>query len=884
MAVGVGPPGLVQQQQQQQGGDVSGAARRSSRKEGRRAAQAAKVDAREAAEAAHYWSEVARASRERGGGPRQTEAALFASQGSAGINFDQYDRIPVERSDAAAPVAPPIDDQGGFGALSAQWPPFLTANISRMRYDRPTPIQKHAVPLAASGSDLMCCAQTGSGKTAAFLLPVVVRISSSVPAPGRPGLRPGTALPRALVLAPTRELASQISLEAEKLTFGSELGCCCVYGGAKASGQLSALARGRCAVLVATPGRLTDFLGRALVSLSAVEFLVLDEADRMLDMGFEPQIRRIVQRADLPPREAGRVTLMFSATFPPPIQALAAAFLRPGYVWVGVGRVGSSVDSIEQRLVLVPGSAPSKKDKLQLLLAALGSPPGRTLVFAAKKATASWLVKALAREDPPVPARDIHGDRSQAQREAALAAFRRGDVGVLVATDVAARGLDIAEVSHVVNFDLPASADDFDSYVHRIGRTGRAGHKGVATSLYVPGFQPKVGNGPVAGRLAAMLKDAGTELPGWFASLPELSRGGGGAQGGGGGGGGGRAAPVFKDSRAPQQRQQQGRPTSAAGGGRGGASQPRSHGHQEQQTPQEPQQQQRQRGQGPEQPQQQQQPLEPQKKQQRGRGPKQTHQQQQQQQQPQEPQKQQQGRGPKQPQQQQQQQQQLQEPQKQQQGRGPNQPQQQQQQQQPQEPQKQQQQPQEPQKQQQGRGPKQPQQQQQQQPQEPQKQQQGRGPNQPQEPQKQQQGRGPKQPQQKQQQQPQEPKNQQRGRDRQRGQGGRPSSAAANPSAGGAAAGPPGLMMQSSPMEQVRPETAHPAPQQQRQRQQRPSSRGKAAPHQDASAVKPKPQQEPQTAVVLEVSRPASARGGRRGRGGLEGRAATVPTQINGPL
>jgi ATP-dependent RNA helicase DDX3X len=237
-------------------------------------------------------------------------------------------------------------------------------------------------------------------------------------------------------------------------------------------------------------------------------------------MGFEPQIRRIVRA--MPPT-ASRQTLLFSATFPHAIQTLAREFLRP-HVWIGVGRVGSTNEGIEQRVLLATAD---KRLKLSLVVAALGEREGRTLVFVEKKRTATWLKKMLrnggasdappAERFAPVAAEDIHGDRSQSQREAALAAFRSGACRVLVATDVAARGLDVAGVEHVINMDLPTSADDFDSYVHRIGRTGRAGHTGLATSLFVPGFDPKTGNGKIAPALATLLKEAKQVVPPFLA-------------------------------------------------------------------------------------------------------------------------------------------------------------------------------------------------------------------------------------------------------------------------------------------------------------------------------------------------------------------------------
>jgi len=331
------------------------------------------------------------------------------------------------------------------------------------------------------------------------------------------------------VLAPTRELALQIALEAEKLCYQSPLRSVVVYGGADQKKQVRDLAFG-CDIVVATPGRLNDFIDRGIVQMSSVTFLVLDEADRMLDMGFEPQIRRIVEGADMPPKER-RQTLLFSATFAAEIQKLAAAFLRP-YVWIAVGRVGSTVENIEQRLILAPAD---KRKKLKLCAEALGECEGRTLVFVQKKRTATWLKHCFrrggpgdARPDekfPPVLAEDIHGDRTQVQREAALKKFRAGTCKVLVATDVAARGLDIGGVEHVINFDLPLAAQDFDSYVHRIGRTGRAGHQGLATSLYVPGHCNKTGNGPIASQLLRQMEETGSDVPDWFKGLPETGTG-----------------------------------------------------------------------------------------------------------------------------------------------------------------------------------------------------------------------------------------------------------------------------------------------------------------------------------------------------------------------
>ena len=387
-----------------------------------------------------------------------------------GINFDRYDNIPVETSGRDAP--PPAADFAGLNL-----PEVLNQNIQLAGYAKPTPIQKYTVPISMAGRDLMACAQTGSGKTASFLLPMITKLLGiEKPPPAR------KAYPLALILSPTRELTSQICNEAKKFCYLSGCRPVVVYGGADIRDQLRDLERG-CELLVATPGRLVDLMERARVSLQYCCGLILDEADRMLDMGFEPQIRRIVR---VMPPPAQRHTLLFSATFPETIQKLAKEFLRP-YVWIAVGRVGSTVEGITQRIWQ---AAADKRQKLGLVVKALAERDGRTLVFVEKKRSATWLKKMLrnggasdappAERFTPVAAEDIHGDRSQSQREAALAAFRSGSCRVLVATDVAARGLDVPGVEHVINMDLPFARDDFDSYVHRIGRTGRGEEKGYA--------------------------------------------------------------------------------------------------------------------------------------------------------------------------------------------------------------------------------------------------------------------------------------------------------------------------------------------------------------------------------------------------------------------
>jgi len=437
----------------------------------------------------------------------------------------------VTRSGGAMDI-PSMDN--GFDSdslLGDDLPQFVLDNLLdplRMSYTAPTPIQQHCVPLALAGHDVLASAQTGSGKTVGFLLPLIASVaknrqssenennSNSIVA----GKTPSS--PAALILAPTRELALQIDLEIEKLTFGApppvssskatRWSACC-YGGATARPQLEALASG-VEILVATPGRLADFLDRDLVSLRKCRFLVLDEADRMLDMGFEPQLRKIVEQKDMPHRN-DRQTLLFSATFPKPLRVIAErSYLRKNFAQVAVGKVGATNKSVEQRIVKIEGIG-SKQDKLDVLLPLLKEGKGQpTIIFSNKKRVANWLAKMLGQKS--IRCSEIHGDRSQGQRETALAQFRDGKTEVLVATDAVSRGIDIPGVAHVIQFDLPFGVKEFESYTHRIGRTGRAGKTGIATSFYVPGYQPKVGNSELWPLIKESFDESKMELPEWF--------------------------------------------------------------------------------------------------------------------------------------------------------------------------------------------------------------------------------------------------------------------------------------------------------------------------------------------------------------------------------
>mmetsp|Transcript_77067 Transcript_77067/g.160393 ORF Transcript_77067/g.160393 Transcript_77067/m.160393 type:complete len:613 (+) Transcript_77067:193-2031(+) len=437
----------------------------------------------------------------KGGGKFEERELFSATLHNVGIDFDKYESIDVEVSGRDAKSIAAI---GSFEELWDRFelPDFLWYNVERCGYKKPTPVQRYSIPVALSGRDAMCCAQTGSGKTCAFLLPILSSIDEQE-ATGALGVEVGApAAPKAIVLAPTRELCSQIHLEARKLTFQSLVRASEVYGGVEARPQLQELARGS-DIVTATPGRLIDFIDREVMTMSAVGFLVLDEADRMLDMGFMPQIVEIVQKRDMPSSAEGRMTLMFSATFPKEIQRLAQSFMR-NYVWIGVGRVGAATESVEQAFLVTTNSA--KPSQLEKVLNE--NPNDTTLIFVAMKRTAAWLEHHLRSHGYKAVA--IHGDMEQRERELSLHKFRSGESTFLVATDVAARGLDIPKVSHVINYDLPGNIED---YVHRIGRTGRIGNRGWATSFFVGAADARHSNTNILKDIISMMHDAGTEVP-----------------------------------------------------------------------------------------------------------------------------------------------------------------------------------------------------------------------------------------------------------------------------------------------------------------------------------------------------------------------------------
>lgn len=430
--------------------------------------------------------------------PTTDENEMFGSNICTGINFDKFDNIAVKVTGENVPA--PIDNFDSAGLRK-----FVLDNVIKSGYKKPTPIQKHAIPIIMSGRDLMGCAQTGSGKTAAFLVPMINMLLDDNQEPQRDG---HCVQPQVIIVSPTRELTLQIFEEARKFSHGSVLKVCVAYGGTSVRHQSDIVSRG-CHILVATPGRLHDFVARRRISFEAVKFVVLDEADRMLDMGFMPDVEKMIEHPSMSPK-GDRQTLMFSATFPDDIQHLASKFLD-NYLFVAVGIVGGASTDVDQEFHEV-----SSKEKRKLLSELIANNRGkRMLVFVETRRNADFLASYLSEEN--CLASSIHGDRLQQEREEALHHFKSGRHPILVATAVAARGLDIKNVDIVVNFDLPKNIDE---YVHRIGRTGRVGNRGRAISFF-----DSRNDMPLLPELSRILKQAGQ-------NVPDFMSGGGTAYGG----------------------------------------------------------------------------------------------------------------------------------------------------------------------------------------------------------------------------------------------------------------------------------------------------------------------------------------------------------------
>ncbi|KAL8203871.1 UNVERIFIED_CONTAM: putative ATP-dependent RNA helicase ddx4 [Gekko kuhli] len=424
--------------------------------------------------------------------PPDSEDAIFAHYQS-GINFDKYDNILVEVSGHDCPAAILTFEEANLCQT-------LMKNIAKAGYSKLTPVQKHSIPIVLAERDLMACAQTGSGKTAAFLIPILAQM-----------MRDGISAtqfkeqqePECIIVAPTRELVNQIFLESRKFSYGTCIRPVVVYGGTQTIHSIRQVMQG-CNILCATPGRLLDIIGREKIGLSKLRYLVLDEADRMLDMGFGPEMKKLISCPGMPPKDK-RQTLMFSATFPEEIQRLAGEFLKMDYLFVVVGQVGGACSDVQQTIVQV--SQYDKRDKLVDILNSIGDK--RTMVFVETKKKADFFATLLCQEN--IKTTSIHGDREQREREEALRDFRSGKCPVLVATSVAARGLDIENVHHVINVDLPSTIDE---YVHRIGRTGRCGNIGKAVSFFDPHTDSSI-----AQPLIKVLVDAQQEVPSWLEEI-----------------------------------------------------------------------------------------------------------------------------------------------------------------------------------------------------------------------------------------------------------------------------------------------------------------------------------------------------------------------------
>jgi len=338
-----------------------------------------------------------------------------------------------------------------FDSLGLSVP--IRQSIREVGFEHPTPIQSAVIPPALQGRDIIALAQTGSGKTAAFVIPLAEK------------LQHGGGL-RALVVSPTREIALQTQAFIELFGKSHDLRAACLIGGVKMKGQMQAL-REKPDIVVATPGRLLDHIKRRTVRVDAVEELVLDEADHMLDLGFLPQVREIISKI---PKK--RRTMMFSATMPPAIEELARTLLYDP-LRIDITPVGRAAVGIHHRLYVV-----APENKRPALLALLHQELGSTLVFARRKVDAEWLYHILQRQGHPVAR--IHSDQSQGKRVQALSNFREGSHRILVATDIAGRGIDVPGIEHVINFDIPENVED---YIHRAGRTARVDREGIVASI-----------------------------------------------------------------------------------------------------------------------------------------------------------------------------------------------------------------------------------------------------------------------------------------------------------------------------------------------------------------------------------------------------------------
>lgn len=415
--------------------------------------------------------------------------SLFEEKSEQGINFSKYSNIPVSVSEEM-PVINSFED--------CEIDQILLENLKKFGYTQPTPIQRYAIPISLFRKDLMACAETGSGKTISYLYPLIAKMLQDGPPPSSEVY---SSRPVAMIIVPTRELAHQIQQEAIKLTYKTGIISFCAYGGVPVDVQVRQLNKG-VDILIGTPGRIIDLANHDYLQLQIVRYLILDEADRMLDMGFEPQLIKILEFIKKKERE----TIMCSATFPHEVKQIAMKYLRD-YVFLSVGRVGSTTENIVQKLYQV-----DSRDKKNQLLTVLSENLCKTLsnfyiVFVDTKSCAEFLTNFLNQKG--MQANSIHGDKKQFERERNLNDFKNGKCHILVATDVASRGLDIPGVELVVIYDMP---NNIENYVHRIGRTGRIGNKGLA-AVFIDDISK-----PVIKEINSLLKECKQVVPEWLTS------------------------------------------------------------------------------------------------------------------------------------------------------------------------------------------------------------------------------------------------------------------------------------------------------------------------------------------------------------------------------
>ncbi len=477
------------------------------------------------------------------GNRRRTRSLSDAEESYRGTqsadDFRKEHQITVTGKDLSGNEYPVPDPMHSF-ALTPFAPP-IRRSLDSAGFTSPSPTQAQCWPIALQGRDVITVAKTGSGKTIGFLLPAFHRLLNNT------GRRRGP--PAILVLAPTRELACQIEQESVKFGRSSNMRSACCYGGAPKGLQINKLRQG-VEVLIATPGRLNDLLEMKVVNLSQVLFLVLDEADRMLDMGFEPQIRTIIEKIP-----TDRQSMMFTATWPREVQSLAREFLKdPVEIRFGDQNSLNANKAITQKIMVIGESEKSEKLKEVMTHINPGDKPEtipKTIIFVSRKASCDDLANELWNVGYSVDS--LHGDKQQFQRTRVMDSFKKGRIRILVATDVAARGLDVKDIEVVINYDFPAGTNGVEDYVHRIGRTARGGAKGQAFTFFTRDDSKR------ANQLVGVLKRAEQEIPdelqrfcssrssggGWGRGRGGFGRGGGRGSWGRGGGGYGRGRGGF---------------------------------------------------------------------------------------------------------------------------------------------------------------------------------------------------------------------------------------------------------------------------------------------------------------------------------------------------